>query len=72
MTSIASMQDRQAHAADLLRNAGVLPVITVHTLDEARARGGDRYCGAVVGGHRLGGGVRGAGVGDGTQAHLAQ
>lgn len=37
MTSIASMQDRQAHAADLLRNAGVLPVITVHTLDEARA-----------------------------------
>ncbi|PBS14056.1 2-dehydro-3-deoxyphosphogluconate aldolase [Lysobacteraceae bacterium NML93-0792] len=31
------MQDRQAHAADLLRNAGVLPVITVHTLDEARA-----------------------------------
>lgn len=37
MTSIASMQDRQAHAADLLRDAGVLPVITVHTLDEARA-----------------------------------
>lgn len=37
MTSTASMQDRQAHAADLLRNAGVLPVITVHTLDEARA-----------------------------------
>ena len=37
MTSIVSMQDRQAHAADLLRNAGVLPVITVHTLDEARA-----------------------------------
>lgn len=37
MTSIASMQDRQAHTADLLRNAGVLPVITVHTLDEARA-----------------------------------
>lgn len=37
MTSIASTQDRQAHAADLLRNAGVLPVITVHTLDEARA-----------------------------------
>lgn len=37
MTSIASMQDRQAHAADLLRNAGVLPVITVYTLDEARA-----------------------------------
>ncbi|WP_394000408.1 bifunctional 4-hydroxy-2-oxoglutarate aldolase/2-dehydro-3-deoxy-phosphogluconate aldolase [Luteimonas sp. WGS1318] len=37
MTSTASVQDRQAHAADLLRNAGVLPVITVHTLDEARA-----------------------------------
>ncbi|MDC7808099.1 bifunctional 4-hydroxy-2-oxoglutarate aldolase/2-dehydro-3-deoxy-phosphogluconate aldolase [Luteimonas sp BLCC-B24] len=31
------MQDRQSHAAELLRNAGVLPVITVHTLDEARA-----------------------------------
>ncbi len=37
MTSTASMQDRQSHAAELLRNAGVLPVITVHTLDEARA-----------------------------------
>ncbi|NYZ63075.1 bifunctional 4-hydroxy-2-oxoglutarate aldolase/2-dehydro-3-deoxy-phosphogluconate aldolase [Luteimonas sp. SJ-16] len=31
------MQDRQARAADLLRAAGVLPVITVRTLDEARA-----------------------------------
>ncbi len=37
MISTPSMQDRQARAADLLRNAGVLPVITVHTLDEARA-----------------------------------
>ena len=37
MTSIASMQDRQARAAEHLRHAGVLPVITVHTLDEARA-----------------------------------
>ncbi|WP_101925441.1 MULTISPECIES: bifunctional 4-hydroxy-2-oxoglutarate aldolase/2-dehydro-3-deoxy-phosphogluconate aldolase [Luteimonas] len=31
------MSERQQRAADFLRDAGVLPVITVHSLDEARA-----------------------------------
>ncbi len=35
--TLASMHDRQQRAAELLRNAGVLPVITVDTLDQARA-----------------------------------
>ena len=37
MSSASPMQARQQRAADMLRSAGVLPVITVHTLDEARA-----------------------------------
>lgn len=37
MPSVSPMSERQQRAADLLRAAGVLPVITVHTLDEARA-----------------------------------
>lgn len=37
MPDVSSMDTRQQRAAELLRHAGVLPVITVHSLDEARA-----------------------------------
>ena len=37
MPNVSTMSERQQRAADFLRKAGVLPVITVHTLDEARA-----------------------------------
>ncbi|MDR7192943.1 bifunctional 4-hydroxy-2-oxoglutarate aldolase/2-dehydro-3-deoxy-phosphogluconate aldolase [Luteimonas terrae] len=37
MPNVSTMSERQQRAAEFLRKAGVLPVITVHTLDEARA-----------------------------------
>ncbi|VXB60405.1 multifunctional 2-keto-3-deoxygluconate 6-phosphate aldolase and 2-keto-4-hydroxyglutarate aldolase and oxaloacetate decarboxylase [Luteimonas sp. 9C] len=37
MATASTMSERQQRAAELLRAAGVLPVITVHALDEARA-----------------------------------
>lgn len=37
MPQASPMSDRQQHAAELLLAAGVLPVITVDTLDQARA-----------------------------------
>ena len=37
MSHVSPMSERQTRAAELLRTAGVLPVITVHSLDEARA-----------------------------------
>ncbi len=37
MAHASPMSERQQRAADFLRDAGVLPVITVHSLDEARA-----------------------------------
>lgn len=37
MPHVSPMSERQQRAAQFLRAAGVLPVITVHTLDEARA-----------------------------------
>lgn len=37
MPHASTMPARQQRAADLLRSAGVLPVITVHSLDQARA-----------------------------------
>lgn len=37
MAHDSPMSARQQRAAEFLRSAGVLPVITVHTLDEARA-----------------------------------
>ena len=37
MPSSSSMAERQQQAATILREAGILPVITVHSLDQARA-----------------------------------